>query len=220
MKRILIAALAVLAFSTVHATKPGNSGGGNGGCGQGQTTNGCGTTPSTGGAGGTGIGVGIAGAAATSNATAVAAQTQGQQQGQTQQALGGNAHSVSGGNTQSVNVAAQERDPVATAYAPSLTATNGTCLGSASGGIQGAAVGFAFGSTHVDAGCDARYDASALRAAGHARAADARLCQKPEIAEAMAAAGTPCTDARKTAPAKVSGYSGTDPIVLARMRGE
>lgn len=212
MKRTLIAALAVLAFSTAHATKPGNNGGGNGGCGQGQTTNGCGTAPVAGGAGGTGIGVGIAGAAASSSATAIAAQAQGQMQGQSQ-----NAQAISGGNSQSVNVAAQERDPVATAYAPSLTATNGTCLGSASGGIQGAAVGFAFGSTRVDAGCDARYDAAALRAAGHARAADARLCQKPEIAEAMAAAGTPCTDARKT---KVSGYSGTDPIVLARMRGE
>lgn len=84
------------------------------------------------------------------------------------------------------------RYPVATAYAAPLTASNGTCMGSSSAGAQGAALGVSFGTTWTDSSCDIRYDAEALRAAGLPIAARARLCQKPEIAKAMEAAGTPC----------------------------
>jgi hypothetical protein len=125
------------------------------------------------------------------------------------QAMGGNSYASSGGNvlTQTggdvkVNVEgaqgdtyiapAQERNPVATAYAAPLTASNGTCMGSSSAGAQGAALGVSFGTTWTDSSCDIRYDAEALRAAGLPIAARARLCQKPEIAKAMEAAGTPC----------------------------
>lgn len=226
MKKMIFAALlAAFAAMAAHATQPGNNGGGNGGCGVGQQTNGCGSTGGAGGAGGqggTGVGVGIA--AAQANAAALAQQQQGQQQGQGQSqssrnnnqssATGGNATGgaasasatggASGGNTMTVQgdtlyAPAQERNPVSTAYAAPLTASNGTCMGSSSAGAQGAAVGVSFGTTWTDGSCDIRYDAEALRAAGLPMAARARLCQKPEIAKAMDDAGTPCPKARAAA---------------------
>lgn len=179
------------------------------------------------------------------------ANVQGQQQGQSQSSTSavnhsGNSASVSGsysgGNTQSnagnntrtdvtvggdtVTYAAQERAPVATAYAAPLTASNGTCMGSSSAGAQGIGLGLSFGTTWTDNSCDLRYDAEALRAAGLPAAAQARLCQKPEIAKAMEAAGTPCPGAKKAASAgtvspvasaPVAQPQYTDPIVRARL---
>lgn len=227
MKKILCAMLFAFVASA-YATQPGNNGGGNGGCGVGQQTNGCGSTGGAGGnggaggQGGTGVGVGVGIAAAQANAAALAQQQQGQQQGQSQSsrnnnqssATGGNATGgaataaaaggASGGNTMTVQgdtlyAPAQERNPVSTAYAAPLTASNGTCMGSSSAGAQGAAMGVSFGTTWTDGSCDIRYDAEALRAAGLPMAARARLCQKPEIAKAMEDAGTPCPKARAAA---------------------
>lgn len=162
-----------------------------------------------------------AAAAAQANAAAIAAQLQAQiqaqrqaqrqqqRQAQRQTATGG----ASGGNTIStggvslavegdkgdtVYAPAQERAPVATAYAPALATSNGTCMGSTSAGGQGSAFGLSFGTTWTDASCDTRYDAEALRAAGQPRAALARLCQKADIAKSMEAAGTPCPNAKGT----------------------
>lgn len=138
-------------------------------------------------------------------------------------------------NGDTVTYQAQERDPVATAYASPLTASNGTCMGSSSAGAQGASFGLSFGSTWSDSSCDLRYDAEALRAAGLPKAAAARLCQKAEIAQAMMDAGTPCPQAKQnvvvqtvvTAPKStasgktVQTYSVqpqyTDPIIRARL---
>lgn len=180
-------------------------------------------------------------------------QLQGQQQGQV--ATGGNSSSTSGAssnsggntmvggantstqaNTTNVSVAgdtvtyqAQERNPVNTAYAAPLAASNGTCLGSASGGLQTVAVGVSFGSTKIDEGCDARYDAIALNQLGERDAARARLCLKPEIAEAFSRAGKPCPGTKTAAaPAAVQtasiGASAsdapaqyTDPIIRKRL---
>lgn len=120
-------------------------------------------------------------------------------------ASGGNTFTVEGDKGDVIYAPAQERNPVATAYAAPLTATNGTCMGSSSGGAQSAAFGFSVGTTWTDGSCDIRYDAEALRAAGLPMAARARLCQKPEIAKAMEAAGTPCPKARTAAAATVDG---------------
>lgn len=180
-------------------------------------------------------------------------QAQGQQQGQAQGQMavgvggqggaGGSASAgasstsnsgsntlTTGSNTSAVSVVgdtvtyqAQDRNPVSSAYAANLSSANGTCMGSTSGGAQGASFGFSIGSTWVDGGCDARYDSMALAAAGLKAAATARLCMKAEIAQAMANAGTPCK-ATKAAPAaapvaamSANGYAGNDPIVKARM---
>lgn len=121
--------------------------------------------------------------------------------GNTQTNAGNNSSNSASGNTvavdgDTVTYKAQDRDPVSTAYAAPLTASNGTCMGSTSGGIQGIGLGISVGSTWTDESCDMRYDAEALRAAGLPKAAQARLCQKKEIAAAMEAAGTPCPSAR------------------------
>jgi hypothetical protein len=108
---------------------------------------------------------------------------------------GGNVITVEGAKGDVYMAPAQERNPVNTAYAAPVVATNGTCMGSSSGGGQGAAIGISFATTWTDNSCDIRYDAEALRAAGLTRAAQARLCQKADIAKAMEAAGTPCPGA-------------------------
>jgi len=108
---------------------------------------------------------------------------------------GGNVITVEGDKGDNYIAPAQERNPVNTAYAAPVVATNGTCMGSSSGGGQGAAIGISFATTWTDNSCDIRYDAEALRAAGLQRAAQARLCQKADIAKAMEAAGTPCPGA-------------------------
>jgi hypothetical protein len=156
---------------------------------------------------------------------------------------GGNAAATggnSGGNTltggavavsvegDTIYAPAQERAPVATAYAAPLVSSNGTCMGSSSAGGQGAALGLSFGTTWTDTNCDIRYDAEALRAAGMVDAARARLCQKAEIKDAMAAAGTPCIDKGAQRRAAVATGEGVgfaaapqaqyqDPIIRARL---
>ena len=119
------------------------------------------------------------------------------------------SQSNAGNNTQTsvtvhgdtVTYEAQKRNPVSTAYSGPLAASNGTCLGSASGGLQTVAVGVSFGTTTLDEGCDARYDAIALSQLGEHAAARARLCLKPEIAKAMEDAGVPCAGAKKVVAA-------------------
>lgn len=135
-------------------------------------------------------------------------------QGQSQTNAG---NSVQGGAV-SVNADTMVPRQTATAYAPSF-ATNGSCLGAASGGIQGPGFGISGGSTTLDAACSARYDAEALRAAGEPKAAIARLCLTPEIAEAMMNADTPCPKPVKAQQA-VAGYTGSDPYVIARLAKE
>lgn len=192
----------------------------NGGC-QGNCSGG-GTTTNQGGAGGNGYGgsanqgqlqgqlqgqaqIGINQSTNRVNASAVS----GSSSASGGSAFGGNVGAVAGGNAQggtgnangngvgntttlTQTYEAQARDPVATAYSAGLTASNGTCMGSSSAGAQGTGLGLSFGTTWVDTGCDIRFDATALAAAGLAKAAVARLCQKADIAKAMEAAGTPC----------------------------
>lgn len=149
-------------------------------------------------------------------------------QGQSAIGIGGSAHSNSSANNQnsvanSVTVEAQERNPVSTATAPALSVSNGTCMGSTSGGAQGASFGISIGSSWVDEGCDARYDAITLHTIGEVAAAKARLCMKPEIAKAM---GEKCDKPKEVSQVQVQatpvvksnscGYNGTDPIVRAR----
>ena len=72
-------------------------------------------------------------------------------------------------------------------------------MGSTSAGAQGVTIGVSFGTTWTDSGCDARYDAIALQQIGERAAARARLCLKPEIAEAFKRSGHPCKDGGQAA---------------------
>jgi hypothetical protein len=213
--------LGASAFATPGNNGGGNGGCGTGqqtnGCGG--TTGGAGGAGGQGGAGGSGVGIGIAGA----SANAVAAQQQGQIQGQslystnqnanqvnsrnTNQATGGNSYASSGGNvlTQqggAVTVGgdtyiapAQERNPVATAYAPNVSPTALCALG-VSGGAQGASFGVSFGGSYTDENCvlleQVRTTAAILK--DSATAAE-MMCGLPAYKAARARTGKPCADA-------------------------
>lgn len=87
---------------------------------------------------------------------------------------------------------AQKRNPVSTAYAPALTATEDTCMGSTSVGAQGVGFGISLGSTWQDMDCVRRKDARELHNMQHRASAIALMCQKEDIRKAMEAAGDPC----------------------------
>jgi len=98
----------------------------------------------------------------------------------------------------SVYVESDKRQiPVATATAPALTASNGTCMGSSSAGAQGAAFGLSFGSTWTDTDCDRRYDSIRLQELGMVEAAMLVMCGKQAVREAMELAGTPCPEVKQ-----------------------
>jgi hypothetical protein len=125
----------------------------------------------------------------------------------TNQAMGGNGHASSGGNvlTQqggAVTVEgdtyiapAQERNPVATAYAPNVSPTALCALG-VSGGAQGASFGVSFGGSYTDENCvlleQVRTTAAILK--DSATAAE-MMCGLPAYKAARARTGKPCADA-------------------------
>jgi outer membrane protein OmpA-like peptidoglycan-associated protein len=84
------------------------------------------------------------------------------------------------------------RIPVPTAHAARLVASEDTCMGSRSFGLQLAGFGVSFGSTWQDRQCMRIKNARQLDALGYRRAAIALLCQDDEVFDAMERAGTPC----------------------------
>lgn len=200
--KITVLALAIAAMSA-HATGVNQNGNSNANS---QTTQPTAppVAPSAGPVYNNGVGIGITSGNVTNTvstaatgiggAGGTAAQKQGQKQkqaqAQKQRATATNA------NVQAVTIegdaaAAAPRIPVATAYAAGLTAT-GPCLGSASGGIQAAAVGISLGGTKQDEGCNRRYNAQVLDSMGMTDAAIMLLCQDDAIREAMTATGRSC----------------------------
>lgn len=132
-------------------------------------------------------------------------------------ATGGSSKSTSSSdNHNEINIAAQERNPVSSANAPALTAVNGTCSGSTSAAAQGNFLGLSFGTTHVEEGCDTRYDAFALAALGERKAGVYRLCDKKEIRRSLRAAGTICPQDEEEEQ-YCRDYKGNDSVVRRRM---
>ena len=84
------------------------------------------------------------------------------------------------------------RVPVATAFAASLTASQETCMGSRSFGVQGIGFGLSLATTWPDRQCRRIRNARALEDFGYRSAALALLCQDEEVFDAMQRAGTPC----------------------------
>lgn len=237
MKRYLItlALFASLAsLSIAHAGKPGNNGGGKGGCGVGQTTNGCGGTTATGttnngGAGGSVVGSGnsanvntaIGGAGgAGGKATIEKGAVDNRNMNVNTNTAAQQQTAISGGNTVTSTVTVQgDQNPVSSAIASGLTAANGTCMGSTSAGAQGVTIGLSVGTTWKSDECNRRYNSIRMQELGQTKAAVALMCQDASVAEAMKQAGTPCPSATST-PASTKtadAYSGTDPIVKARL---
>jgi hypothetical protein len=86
------------------------------------------------------------------------------------------------------------RIPVAQASAAPITASNGTCMGSSSGGAQGLGFGVSVASTWQDTGCDRRYNAQMLNQLGARDAALALMCQDAQVRLAMSKTSTPCVE--------------------------
>jgi outer membrane protein OmpA-like peptidoglycan-associated protein len=84
------------------------------------------------------------------------------------------------------------RIAAATALAPSLTATQDTCMGSRTFGVQAMDVGFSFATVWRDAQCRRVKNARQLFLLGYREAAVQLLCMDDEVREAMRRAGTPC----------------------------
>lgn len=80
--------------------------------------------------------------------------------------------------------------PVSTAYAPNLTASEDTCMGSTSAGGQGMTFGISFGTTWKDENCIIRKDARFLHSAGYPAVGLSLMCSKSSVLEAVKRAGT------------------------------
>lgn len=131
--------------------------------------------------------------------------------GGTQSATQANAVTVNG---DTVTYQAQQRDPVASAWAAPLTSGSNTCMGSSSGGAQGVTFGVSFGTTWQDDNCNARFDAQALNSLGLRSAAIARLCQRTDNAKAIEAAGGKCPAQADTAkPTSAAEVATTSPFI-------
>jgi hypothetical protein len=101
--------------------------------------------------------------------------------------------------TEAVVVPDVDRRPVNTAYAAPLTSSPETCMGSSSGGVQGASFGVSIASTWESVKCDRRMFARSLESLGKRAAAVAMLCLDDDVRKAMAAAGDACpgTDGKR-----------------------
>lgn len=147
-------------------------------------------------------------AEAKANAAAIAAQQQGQVQGQQQSNSNKNNVDASSKNTNKVstnvgvsvggdtiNFAAQARDPVSTAYSH-LAAPSAPCMGSSSVGAQGVGFGLSVGSTWTSEDCNKREDIRAAFSFGDKEVAEEMLMEnvkgyaaaKQRVADRKAAA--------------------------------
>lgn len=84
------------------------------------------------------------------------------------------------------------RNPVRTAYAPPLTASSDTCMGSRVSGAQAMGFGASVATTWIDTNCRRLKNARELFALGYPEAAVQLLCMDDEVYAAMERAGTPC----------------------------
>jgi outer membrane protein OmpA-like peptidoglycan-associated protein len=107
------------------------------------------------------------------------------------------ASSLSTASTASAHHRRPLRIPVATAYAAPLTASQDTCMGSRTFGIQAMGFGISFATTWQDVSCRRIHNARALDAMGYHGAAIALLCMDEEVHDAMDRAGTPCLQAAR-----------------------
>jgi len=100
--------------------------------------------------------------------------------------LSQSSHNGAGANDRPLRI------PAATAFAASLTASEDTCMGSRSFGVQAIGFGFSLATTWPDRQCRRVRNARALDELGYPRAALALLCQDDDVRSAMHRAGTPC----------------------------
>lgn len=91
-------------------------------------------------------------------------------------------------------VVQEAEDEAPMAYAPGLvTSGEDLCTVSAAGGGSGAGFGFSFGVTSQEKHCQWLKRVKLLYSMGEKEAAMAMACQNPDVRDAMAAAGKPCS---------------------------
>lgn len=90
------------------------------------------------------------------------------------------------------NIYESSRTPVASAFAPALSAGFDTCMGSTSGAVSSSVIGIAIGKTYIDENCKTLKNARELWNMGQQAAALARMCMDPDNREAMEATGFVC----------------------------
>lgn len=113
------------------------------------------------------------------------------------------------------NVYESRNPPAASAFAPSLTSSIDTCMGSTSGAVSSAIVGVAIGSTYIDKNCQTLKNSRELWNMGQRSAALARMCMDDLNREAMELSGYVCPTPPPNTTTSVVHY--TDPIVRARL---
>jgi hypothetical protein len=151
-------------------------------------------------------GQGGKGGSAQSNSNATGGQ--GGQGGSSTSQGGTSTASNASTNTTSFNEVRQ----TAGAWAAALAVSNGTCMGSTSGGAQGPGFGLSVGTTWNDEGCNRRYNAQQLAALGQRSAALALMCQDANVARAMEEAGDHCPRKPEVATPEI-----TDPVIRKRL---
>ena len=125
------------------------------------------------------------------------------------------------------NIYEAQNPPVASAFAPALSAGFDTCMGSTSGAVSSAVIGVALGSTYVDAHCQMLKSSRELWNMGQRAAALARMCMDALNRESMELTGYVCPQttvvkAKAKAVATVAAIDDggestiTDPIIRAR----
>jgi len=180
-----------------------------------------------------GVGIGGEGGRAVSSSNSGASATSGSTSNSGGNTMVGGRQDTTNNNSSGANVTvtgdtyqAQERNPVNTAYAPSIAPTALCALG-VSGGAQGVSFGLSFGKSYTDENCvlleQVRATATVL---GDRATAAEMLCEVPAYKAARARAGKPCggTSAAvatpvlsaKAAPSTCD-YKGSDALVIARV---
>jgi len=105
--------------------------------------------------------------------------------------LNGIGNGNGSGNT--ISNSFRQRGNAPAVSAPGLAAGGSdVCLGSISFGASGVGFGLSFGTTTPEHDCNIRQYSRLLSGLGHRRAATQMLCFNREVAQALAAQGTPC----------------------------
>jgi len=105
------------------------------------------------------------------------------------EAASGSLSGASSDNSVSISQTYEQEDNIRIkntpdAYAPALTTSNGTCMGSVSAGGSGPGLGLSFGTTVKDESCNLRYNAEIINNMGFPKVAMKIMCQEPTVAKA------------------------------------
>ncbi|WP_252374476.1 hypothetical protein [Hydrogenophaga sp. 2FB] len=102
---------------------------------------------------------------------------------------------------------------------PNLTTSNDTCMGSSSGSVNAAGIGFGFGSTWSDENCKRLKMSRELWNKGFRAASLAIDCMTPEAREALEMTGTKCPQSMTEEERRVAFAETAKPDAAAQKSG-